>query len=267
MSQLSGAAAGLNSMERLSRGDSPVHRLNTGAKCAAALIFLALTISFPSNNVSGLVPYLLYPALMMSISGTPCRPLIARLAFALPFSLFGGISNLFFMREAAFTIGGLTVSAGLVSFTSIMLKALLSVFAALILIATTPFNNICALLTKVRGLNIFGVQLSLSYRYISVLINEAQCMWTAYLLRAPAEKAVKMKDMGSFLGQLLLRSFSRAERVYSAMKCRGFCGVYHPTKRQPLRVTDIAFLLITAAALVILRFFNLSLLVGGIMKL
>jgi cobalt/nickel transport system permease protein len=147
-----------------------------------------------------------------------------------------------------------------------MLKALLSVFAVLILIATTPFNEICALLTKVRGLNIFGVQLSLSYRYISVLINEAQCMWTAYLLRAPAEKAIKMKDMGSFLGQLLLRSFDRAERVYSAMQCRGFCGVYHPTKRQPLRVTDIAFLLTAAAALVILRFFNLSLLIGGIMQ-
>jgi cobalt/nickel transport system permease protein len=92
-------------------------------------------------------------------------------------------------------------------------------------------------------------------------------MWTAYLLRAPAEKAIKMKDMGSFLGQLLLRSFDRAERVYNAMKCRGFCGLYHPTKKHPPRMTDIAFLLITAAALITLRFFNVSLLIGERIKL
>jgi cobalt/nickel transport system permease protein len=267
MSRLAGAVAGIDSMERLSRADSPVHRLNTGAKCAVTLLFLVLTISFPSKNVSGLMPYLLYPAMMMPLSGTPFRPLLARLALALPFPLFGGLSNLVMMRETAFTIGSLAVSAGLVSFASIMIKTLLCVFAALILIATTPFTRICAILTKVRGLNIFGVQLSLTYRYISVLIEEAQGMWTAYLLRAPAEKAVKMKDMGSFLGQLLLRSFDRAERVYNAMKCRGFCGVYHPAKKQTFRASDAAFLLVNAAALIALRFVNVSLLIGERIRL
>jgi cobalt/nickel transport system permease protein len=71
--------------------------------------------------------------------------------------------------------------------------------------------------------------------------------------------------MGSFLGQLLLRSVDRAERVYRAMKCRGFSGVYHADAPRALRPADIAFLLAVPAALACLRFFNLSLFIGRFM--
>lgn len=267
MSRFHSAAAGIDHLERLSRGDSPVHRLNTGVKVTATLLFLALTISFPSKNLSGLVPFLLYPACMMSLSGTPYRPLLARLVVALPFALFGGASNLFFMRETAFHLGALAVSEGLLSFASIMLKTLLCVFAVLILIATTPFTDICALLTSRRLVGVVGLQLSLTYRYIGVLVDEAQRMWTAYILRSGVARAIRMKDMGSFLGQLLLRSFDRAERVYSAMKCRGFAGRYHPGKSRPLRRYDLVFLVILAALLVFMRFFNVSLFIGRGIKL
>jgi cobalt/nickel transport system permease protein len=266
VSQFHRAAAGIDHLERLGRGDSPVHGLNTGVKAAAAVLFLALVISFPSKNVSGLVGFALYPAFMMALSGTPYRPLLARLVFAMPFALFAGLSNLFFMRGAAFTLGGFTVSAGLVSFASIMLKTFLCVFATLILISTTPFTELCALLTGPRGLGILGLQVVLSYRYVSVLLDEAQSMRTAYLLRAPSEKAVRMRDMGSFLGQLLLRSFDRAGRVYYAMKCRGFCGVYHPRERRPLRRADFIFLFGISSALFTLRFFNISLFLGKLIK-
>ena len=262
MSRFHSAAAGIDHLERLSYGDSPVHRLNTGVKVTVTLLFLVLAISFPSKNLSGLVPFLLYPACMMPLSGTPYRPLLARLVFALPFALFGGVSNLFFMRNTAFYLGGFAVSDGLLSFASIMLKTLLCVFAVMILVATTPFNDICALLTRMRGFGVVGLQLSMTYRYIGVLVDEAQRMWTAYTLRSPGLKAVKMKDMGSFLGQLLLRSFDRAERVYNAMKCRGFAGRYHPGKSGPLRRSDLVFLMILTAALIFMRFFNVSLFIG-----
>jgi cobalt/nickel transport system permease protein len=262
MSRFHSAAAGIDHLERLSGGDSPVHRLNTGVKVTATLLFLVLAISFPSKNLSGLVPFLLYPVCMMSLSGTPYRPLLARLVVALPFALFGGVSNLFFMRETAFKLGSFAVSAGLMSFASIMLKTLLCVFAVLILMATTPFNEICALLTGTRGLGVIGLQLSMTYRYIGVLMDEAQRMWIAYTLRAPGLKAIRMKDMGSFLGQLLLRSFDRAEHIYNAMKCRGFTGRYHSRRRRLLRRSDMVFLVALAAVLVLMRFFNVSRFIG-----
>ncbi|MDR0582902.1 MAG: energy-coupling factor transporter transmembrane protein EcfT [Treponema sp.] len=265
MSRFHSAAAGIDHLERLGRGFSPVHGLNTGVKAAVTALFLVLVISFPSKNVSGLVGFLLYPALMMALSGTPYRPLLSRLVFALPFALFAGLGNLFFMRETAFTLAGFAVSTGALSFASIMLKTVLCVSAVLILISTTPFTEICALLTAARPLRPAGLQIVLSYRYVSVLLDEAQSMWTAYLLRAPAEKAVRMRDMGSFLGQLLLRSFGRAERVYYAMKCRGFSGVYHRRERRPPRRADILFLLVLSAGLITLRFFNTSLFLGTLL--
>ncbi|MDR2098390.1 MAG: hypothetical protein LBP37_07715, partial [Spirochaetaceae bacterium] len=65
------AASGLDRLERLSRADSPVHRLNTGVKIAVTLFFLILVVSFPSKNISGLIPFLFYPVFMMALSGTP----------------------------------------------------------------------------------------------------------------------------------------------------------------------------------------------------
>jgi cobalt/nickel transport system permease protein len=264
LSKFHDAALGVDHLERLSRRDSPVHRLNTGVKIAVTLFFLTLVVSFPSKNMSGLVPFLFYPVFMMALSDTPYLPVLSRLKFALPFALAGGISNLFLMRDAAFTVMGFEVSGGLVSFASIMLKTLLSVFAVLILIATTPFNDICGALTRVRGIGILGLQLLLTYRYIHILLGEAQSIRMAYILRSPFKKDVMMRDMGSLLGRLLLRSFSRAERVYAAMKCRGFSGRFPPCVRRDICRGDVVFVVAAFFILVFLRFFNLSLLIGGI---
>lgn len=42
-----------------------------------------------------------------------------------------------------------------------------------------------------------------------------------------------MKDMGIFVGQLLLKSFDRAESIYVAMKCRGYDGNLSVCQTQP----------------------------------
>jgi cobalt/nickel transport system permease protein len=267
LSKFHDAALGVDHLERLSRRDSPVHRLNIGVKIAVTLFFLTLVVSFPSKNVSGLVPFLFYPVFMMALSDTPYLPVLSRLKFALPFALAGGISNLFLMRDTAFTVMGFEVSGGLVSFASIMLKTLLSVLAVLILIATTPFNDICGVLTSVRGIGVLGLQLLLTYRYIHILLGEAQSIRLAYILRAPLKKDVMMRDAGSLLGRLLLRSFSRAERVYTAMKCRGFSGRFYPNAKRAISRGDAVFAVAVFFVLVFLRFFNLSLLIGGIAEI
>ena len=87
-------------------------------------------------------------------------------------------------------------------------------------------------------------------------------MYTAYALRAPGQKGIKMKDMGSFTGQLILRSFDRAERVYQAMKCRGFHGVYYGKKRSGLRASEGIAGLLLVVSMVFMRFYNVGLLIG-----
>jgi cobalt/nickel transport system permease protein len=254
--------AGIDRLEQLAGGNSPVHHVHPGAKIFTTLVYMIAVISFPSQNVSALAPFLFYPAVLMPLSGTSWRPLLARLGAALPFSLAGGISNLFILRETAFYLGSFPVSFGLLSFISIMLKTVLTVFAVLILIATTSFVDISRQLAVMGMPNILSLQLVMTYRYISTLISEAASMFTAYMLRAPGQKGIKMKDMGSFLGQLLLRSFDRAERVYQAMKCRGFERIYHASAVHPLLPSDWGYIFILSGGMIALRVFNLSLFLG-----
>jgi cobalt/nickel transport system permease protein len=84
-------------------------------------------------------------------------------------------------------------------------------------------------------------------------------MLTAYVLRSPGQRGIRMKDAGSFLGQLILRSFDRADRVYQAMKCRGFQGPYRRGKTERPKAGDWLYIALFLSLLFSLRFFNLSL--------
>ncbi|MDR1649985.1 MAG: cobalt ECF transporter T component CbiQ [Synergistaceae bacterium] len=256
------ASTGIGSLEYLATGDSPIHRLHPAAKLLTTLAYIVAVLSFASRNVSGLVPFSFYPALLMSLSGTPYRPLVKRLAAALPFALMGGISNLIWMRDAAFTLGGIPVTYGMLSFVSIMLKTLFSVFAVLILIATTSFAEVVRQLESLGAPSIVCLQCAMTYRYLSVLLDEASSMLTAYALRSPGQRGIKMKDAGSFLGQLILRSFDRAGRIYQAMKCRGFQGTLWRGKTERLKAGDWFYIVLFLSFLFVLRFFNLSLFLG-----
>jgi cobalt/nickel transport system permease protein len=258
------AARGIDALDSSALQDSPVHRLHPASKLITTFVYVVLAVSFPSLQVSALVAFVFYPAILMPLSGTPWKPLMTRLAVALPFSFAGGVSNLLINRNIAFYLKSFAVTYGLLSFASIMLKTLFSVLAVLILIATTPFTDISACLTRFRVPKILCLQLLMTYRYISTLLGEAATMLTAYLLRSPKQKGIKMRDMGSFLGQLILLSVARAERVYQAMKCRGFTGVYNSRNSEPFRATDYAYTIGVCMVLLLLRFLNISLLLGGI---
>ncbi|MDR1622885.1 MAG: cobalt ECF transporter T component CbiQ [Synergistaceae bacterium] len=256
---LSHVSTGIDSLERLATGDSPIHRLHPAAKLLTTLAYIVAVLSFTSRNVSGLVPFFFYPALIMPLSGTPYRPLAKRLMVAMPFALMGGISNLIWMRGTAFTLEGIPISDGMVSFVSLILKTLFSVFAVLILIATTSFMEVVHQLGRLGVPSIVCLQFVMTYRYLSVLLDEASSMLMAYTLRSPGQRGIRMKDSGSFLGQLILRSFDRAGRVYQAMKCRGFQEPYRRGKTECPKTRDWLYITLFLSLLFSLRFFNLSL--------
>lgn len=279
MANLYQAAANINNLEEMALKKSVIHRLHPMSKILTTLAYIIVVISFPPHNISGIAPFLFYPVILTALSDTPYKILIKRIVIALPFSLMGGISNIIFMRDISFYIGAFGVTAGMASFVSIMLKTFLAVFSALILIATTPFTEISEQLVILRVPKILCLQLVMTYRYLSVLIYEAFSMFTAYNMRSAPNNArtanksgkkqkkqsgIKMRDMGIFLGQLILRSFDRADRVYNAMKCRGFDGAYITGTHKKPRICDILYAVFLTSAIIFLRFFNLSLFLGNI---
>ena len=79
-------------------------------------------------------------------------------------------------------------------------------------------------------------------------------MNTAYTLRAPRRRGIAFRDWGAFAGNLLLRSFDRAETVHDAMLLRGFRDSA-PVLPPPPRFSKISFayLIFWIAAILLLR--------------
>jgi cobalt/nickel transport system permease protein len=216
----------LYALEQLAAGSTFIHRLHPLVKLLAAVVFIVTVVSFDRYAFGRLVPYIFYPAILMALSETPYSMLNKRFLIALPFCLFAGISNVIFDRSAAFAIGRITVSWGAVSLAAILFKTYLCVMSILILVSVTQFSDLTCAMRRLRLPSIFIIMFELTYRYIGVLLNETYSMGVAYSLRSSDRRGIKIRDMGSFAGQLLIRSFDRAERVYNAMKCRGYASSY-----------------------------------------
>jgi len=253
----------LYALEQLAAANTCIHRLNPFAKLLAAAVYIITVVSFDRYSLGRLVPYIFYPTLLMALSETPYTMLFKRFLIALPFCLFAGISNIILDRRTAFVLGDIMVSWGVISFFSILFKTYLCVMAILILVSVTRFSELTKEMRRLRLPQFFIIMFELTYRYIGVLLNEAYSMNIAYSLRSPNRKGIEMRDMGSFLGQLLLRSFDRAERVYNAMKCRGYALQNIQQKKKTFIFQDFIFLSIVCLSCVTFRFIDVYALFTG----
>jgi len=228
----------LRALENLAAGQTSIHRLHPLTKLLSTVVFIVCVVSFGRYDLLRLAPYLFYPFVMMALAELPYKLLLSRVLIALPFCLFAGLSNVFFDRAAAFAVGGVVVSLGVLSLVTILVKMYLCVMAALLLVATTPFAELTAQLRRLRVPVIFVMVFEMTFRYISVLLEEVYSMVTAYKLRSGTRKALDIRHMGSFVGQLLLRGFDRAERVHAAMCCRGYSLKFVPPARRQMQGAD-----------------------------
>jgi cobalt/nickel transport system permease protein len=252
----------LYALELLAGKNTAVHRLHPGVKVISCVLFMTAVISFDRYSLGRLCPFLFYPCVLIALGELPPALLVKRTILALPFCIFAGFSNLILERGAVFSIGKLPVTFGFLSFWALILRTLLCVAAVLILIATTPWTALAAQLRRFHVPAVFITLLELCYRYIGVLIAESNSMYAAYKLRAPNTKGVALSHMGSFVGHLFLRTSFRAERVYAAMKCRGYSMKTPPVTATPLKGVDALFLFAVAAFCALFRFVNLPLLAG-----
>lgn len=251
-------------LEQLAAGSTPVHRLHPGAKLLATFVYIVTVVSFDRFQLRQLVPFLFYPAILMSLSDTPWSLILRRVALALPFVLLAGISNLIFDRATLLVLGGIPITAGLVSFLSVLLRTFLTVLALALLMAVTPLMELTLALRRIHVPELLITLFEMTYRYIGVLIGETSSMTTAYHLRHRTAKGLELRHMGSFVGNLLLRSFDRAGRIYAAMKCRGYGRPYRSPETRPWQTADVLFAAGTCAACLVCRFVDVGLLLGTV---
>jgi cobalt/nickel transport system permease protein len=232
-------------LDRLSYRDTFVHRLDPRVKVIATMLFLFTVISFPKYEVAALAPFFLFPVLLTTIGEIPVAILI-------------GIFNPLLDTRTVAVISGIPISAGVVSFLSILMKFALTVSAALLLIATTSFPGVCHALRRLGLPSLFVSQLLFLYRYIFVLMEEAMRITRARDMRSFGTRGLGKVVFVRLVGVLFLRAVDRAERIYRAMLSRGFQGDIPTLSRSRMGGKDLAFMAVTTIFLATFRFYTVT---------
>ncbi len=148
-----------------------------------------------------------------------------------------------------YTIPWLNISiscAGLERVAGIIIKIWLSMHTALLLTSITTKEQLLAALRSFGLPLVFVEILSIMMRYLSIFQTEAESLLRARACRSVALPNSGLKAGGSvfwraevsgqMVGNLMLRSFERGERVYQAMLARGYNGI--PLQVETQKVTN-----------------------------
>lgn len=257
MGSIESSLLNIGYLETLSYQGTPLHRLDPRVKLLTTLVFVTTVVSFGKYEVTALIPFIIFPVVLIAVGNLPPAYLGRKILLAAPFAFFIGIFNPLLDRGVMVHLGPLGISGGWVSFASIMIRFTLTVSAALILIASTGLNGVCLALDKLGAPRGFVLQLMFLYRYIFVLTDEALRLVRARALRSFQNRGMGLRIFGSMVGQLLLRTLDRARRIHLAMLSRSFDGKIHLTRPLHLSLTDVAFLLGWSALFVLMRWINI----------
>lgn len=256
-------------------GASPIHRLDGRVKLVLAIAFI-FTVGL--TPIGAWPIYVLLFAAVLSVvlaSELGLGYVLKRALLALPFVL-AALPALFTVKGeplATLPFGAwtLTISAGGVErFASVVIKSWLSVQMAIVLAATTPFPDLLAALRSLRLPRLLVAIIGLMWRYLFVLVDEVLRLARARESRSGAragQRAAEGRPGGSLVwrarvtggmaGNLFLRSFDRAERIYAAMAARGYDGEVRTLSRPPL--SSQAWLIVAAGLTFLILLLALSL--------
>ncbi|WP_242829076.1 cobalt ECF transporter T component CbiQ [Butyrivibrio sp. XBB1001] len=229
-----------------------MNSLHPLGKLLLSVLYIFTVVSFNKYALAPLIVMSVYPFFSFIVGELSFKEGIYRMRLILPLVLFVGVFNPFLDRQIVGYIGKLAVSGGVLSMITVMIKGFYSVLAVYILIATTSIDDICYALRVLHFPRIMVIVVMLIYRYFGVMAVEADRIMTAYKLRAPSQNGINYKAWGTLVGQWLLRSMDKAERVYESMLLRGFTGDFRIRKKK-VRLADIFYPVIWIVIFVVIR--------------
>jgi cobalt/nickel transport system permease protein len=220
--------------------DSPLARLDPRWRLLALLLALI---------VAAFLHTLL--AATVALAGALLLAFLARM----PWDWFGSrllllaVPLAVFVLPAPFLAGGDFLDGARLAGLFTLKAAGLATLAAVLLVSA-PLD---ATLKAAHALYLPGllIQLTLlSYRYLFVLGDELARLRVALRVRGFRNRANRhsYRTVGHACGTLLVRGYERAERVSSAMRCRGFDGRFRSLADFRTRLRDVLALATVAGA-------------------
>ena len=207
--------------------DSPIHRWDASAKLIG---LLAIITSFAFVEQLQHVPAMLgVTVVVYALSRLPVSFLTARLRYPGIFIL-GVVGLLPFLSGSTvlWSWGFLSLRQEGVMATALVMGRFFSILTlGLVLFGTTPF---IAQVRAMRSLGLPGIladMLLLTYRYLFVLLEMLTTMRRAMRLRGfsfhPSRFNLQdLQRLASLMGTLFIRSYEQSQRIYTAMRLRGY---------------------------------------------
>ncbi len=235
-------------LDRYAHLDSPIHRWSPRFKFA---FLTAVVIAFAAIQHLWLVPPMVAFALgLYALSQMPASYLIHRLRYPGIFLITLIVVLPFFAGQTVlWQLGPLSIKTEGVVYTILVVSRFFSILTvSVVIFGTSPF------MVHVRELRALGVSpiltdtLLLTVRYLHEISDMLGQMQQAMRLRGFEMKRLNIRQAGQLaglLGTLLVRSYEQSERVYTAMRLRGYsakeAAMTTATTETALQLNDIAF--------------------------
>jgi cobalt/nickel transport system permease protein len=252
------------SLEQYVGGASLAHRLHPCTKLVFALLYVLVVVLSPPGSWAALGVYFGIISAVIIASRVPLGRILRRSLVVLPLVLMVGVFLPFFREgEIAYTWNAGPIhtdltSEGILAFETVLAKAWISMLALVWLTSVTRVKDLIQAMRRIRVPAVLVMIISLMYRYLFVILDEALTMKQARDSRSPrGTRAAELRSLGGIIGTLFIRSYERSERVYSAMAARGFDGEHRAAAGMALTRSDIAIGATSAALLVLVAVYNL----------
>ena len=242
MGDISKAISNIRKIDELGDKYTMIHKIDSSIKIIVTIIYVIKVLSIKQFIISDITSIVLYPLILFKFGKVPVKFILKKVLFILPIIFGISIINLiidFSYSEIYFSV-------------LLIFKCIFTLIGALLLMVTTGINNLAFGLEKLKIPNMLIMQILMLHRYIILMMEECYRVKSAYELRTLGEKSMTMKDYGRIIGQMLLKTIDRSEKVYEAMKLRGFEGDLHIENNKGAGCIDYLYLITWAVILIFL---------------
>lgn len=193
-----------------SHQDTVIHRLPAGFKLAVTLAILIGTVTVPPQCWMWFAGIGILVVVTVMVAELPVGFLLRRLVALSPLVLGVALVNAW-------------QPAGHGDWRILALRSGLGLLTVTVVTNTTSFTDMVHVLRVVRVPGLLVTTITLMHRYLHVLGDESNRMRRARASRTFARhRPLEWHTRASVIGQLFVRASERAERVYGAMRARGW---------------------------------------------
>lgn len=248
---------GFHHLDHYAATASPVTRTAPAARVVGA-VGLALAASLVPPGAWGAMAAVLALALGVALAARiPPRVLLLRASVPLGFLVLASVGILFMAPGSDLAaLGPLRVTdRGLVLFASALGRGAAAVLAGVALVSTTPFPELVSALRELRLPRTVTSSLALAYRFLVVLGEEVARVRRAAQVRNGGRGSVAGRRLAvGMAAAAFARSYDRSERVFRAMRVRGYKDSVPGLTYRPVDAASslrVGAVLAVAAALVV----------------